>query len=345
MRNKTPELWLVIGPAVLILTVMPWTTEWYRPLYAQYGNPIDLLESPQFTSEETEQAVKDRLEEVRATGEWGLFVNYGYTDVDRDETKRQDGYDSDVHRVTLGADYRRGEVILGGAASYSREDQEGKGSGSDVEFDDYAFVAYGSYDPADSDLFIDGFLNYSYLDYDLAREALRDADDTVYRLRADPDGYRIGAGMNVGHTWRQGPYVLTSIAELEYSYSHVSSYDESGLADLAISFDSRSTDSLTLGGTVIFSRALSTEWAVIVPQLRATYVHEFLADAEDIRGEIQGIEVVARTDNPDRDYFFGAIGVSAITPEGLQFFADYQQRFGHRYLDSYEITLGLRYEF
>jgi len=340
MKMRSPELWLISVLTVATLTIMPWSIEWYRPLYAQYGG--DLLESSRSAEEELEDAVQERLEEVRKTRSWGLFINYGYSDVERDETKRQSGYESDINRITLGADYRLGEFILGGAASYSREDQDGD---SDVQLDDYTVVAYGSYYPVDSDLFVDGFLNYGLQEYDLVREDFLDTDNTVYRLRAEPDGYRVGTGLNLGYSWRRGPYNLTSVAELEYSYTHRSGYEESGPDALAAKFGSRSSESLTLGGSLIFSRALSTEWAIIVPQVRASYVHEFMSDAEDIDGEIDGERFSVRTDNPDRNYFFGSVGVSAITPDGLQFFADYEQRFGHRYLDTYMFTLGLRYEF
>jgi len=333
-RVISREFWLITSLAVVTATIMPWSTELYKPLYAQYGD--DLLE----TEEETKEAIEDRLEDIRETGKWGLFINYSYTDIDRDETKRQEGYTADAYRVTLGADYARPEFVLGGAFSYSREDQD---SSSDVEIDDYTVVAYGSYFPQDSDFFVDGLITYGMFEYDISRDVLLESE--TFSLTSEPDGYRVGGGVNLGYNWRQGPWTLGSIAELNYTYIHLDDYRESGPDELAASFESRSSDSLTLGGSFILSRAISTDWGVILPQLRMTYVHEFLNDSEIIRGEIQDQPILSRTDNPDRDFFFGAIGVSAVTPSGLQFFADYEQRFGHRYLDTYQFTLGLRYEF
>jgi outer membrane autotransporter protein len=87
----------------------------------------------------------------------------------------------------------------------------------------------------------------------------------------------------------------------------------------------------------------------VQPYARAEWIHEFDNDARTVGAtyvfDPNSTPLLARTNEPDRDYGLLGLGVSAVLPKGYQAFLDYQGLVGFRDLSSHRFLAGLRMEF
>jgi uncharacterized protein with beta-barrel porin domain len=117
----------------------------------------------------------------------------------------------------------------------------------------------------------------------------------------------------------------------------------------ALAFNDQTVESLTtaLGGQVIY--ALSTNFAVLVPQLLFEWVHEFLDDGRLIAGHYvndptqQPLNI--RTDGLGENYFNLGVGLSAVFPRGMSAFVYYQTALALEHITKNDIVLGVRLAF
>jgi uncharacterized protein with beta-barrel porin domain len=103
----------------------------------------------------------------------------------------------------------------------------------------------------------------------------------------------------------------------------------------------------SLGADV--SRAVSTPWGVVLPQVYLGWVHEFRDDAISVNGTFiedptNGIFSITG-DKPDSDYFNARLGVSAQLPGGSTAFLYYNKVIGYRDLDVDTFGAGVRLVF
>ncbi len=106
-----------------------------------------------------------------------------------------------------------------------------------------------------------------------------------------------------------------------------------------------------LGGGA--SYAMSKGFGVLVPQIRAEWIHEFKNDdrlltatfVNDPRANLDGHTLFARTDGPDRDYFTILFSLSTVLRGGLQGFVSYERVFELKDITSNIFNGGVRYEF
>jgi uncharacterized protein YhjY with autotransporter beta-barrel domain len=103
-------------------------------------------------------------------------------------------------------------------------------------------------------------------------------------------------------------------------------------------------DSLTSTLGFQGSVAISTSFGVVVPQVSAEYVHEFLNDRRTIHASSNGAPVDFVTDPPDRDYFNVGGGVVFVLPDGISPFLNYTAEVANRFEEVHTVTLGVRLE-
>ena len=102
-----------------------------------------------------------------------------------------------------------------------------------------------------------------------------------------------------------------------------------------------------LGGQA--SYAISTRWAVLLPQARVEWEHEYENDSREIDARFvhdsSRTPVRIKTNNPDRNYFNVGIGLSAVFPRGKSAFVDYETALGIHNVTEHNIAVGFRIEF
>ena len=300
----------------------------------------------------------------------GVFVTGNYSTGDRDRTKRADAFDFDTYGVTMGADYRfRENLVLGAAFTYNNVDSDfdkhNTVSGGGVDADGWGGFVYGTY--YTDRFYIDGLAGYAQSDYDMDRKIFipNNNPDSAWSLTygpedvkatakadTDSDDYTVSAG--AGYNFSQGALSYGPYARLTYLKVDIDGYKEKGAGRVGLDLDVEDMKwksfTSVLGGQLAY--ASSQKFGVVMPQVRAAWVHEFEDDSDKVTATYVGAEAddinrkfTTETDNPDTDYFEVGVGVSAVFKNGVQAFFNYDTVLGMDDFTIHMFTLGGRWEF
>lgn len=280
-----------------------------------------------------------------------VFLSGEYQSLDRDITKFEDGYDSDIWRVTTGADYRIHETMLVGAAFDYRHQKGGFSGGGNFTMDSYGTLVYANITPLDG-LFIQVVGSYAHQDNERSRfTRFEEEDGPIHTGFADSDyqSDEYSASIQSGYDFNFQNLTLTPIVGLDWIRNNYASFSESGNSglELRISKDRRVSLQSRLG--VLGSLAFGTEFGVIVPQVGVTWLHEFENDQRDIQfsfvGDTRNKLLTFQNEKPDRDFLEFNVGTSVVFAHGIQTFINYRAIAGHQYFNSHSASVGLRVEF
>lgn len=287
-------------------------------------------------------------------------------DRDREESDNEIGYDGDAVGLEAGFDYRIGErLILGALLGYQHSDSTFDRGESGANFtpqadqggaesDTYSLTLFGAYSLTDN-WYIDGSVSAGITDYEFERrpvflEVTRTVPQTNVRTKGDTDGTEWSASIGGGYdfyrdAWSFGPY-----ARLNLVRTDIDGYTEDDLnnSGLAMRVDDNDATSLTSVLGVQASYAVSTDFGVVLPQVRAEYEHEFRNDAQTVNtvfvNDAGGTSFGVRGDSPDRNYFNLGASLLFVLPNGVMPFVDVEALLGYEDLERYRLTGGLRLE-
>lgn len=293
---------------------------------------------------------------------WGFFLNGRYGSGDRAGTDRENAFDYNRWGLTAGTDVRLSPaVVLGGLLSFNQIDSDFEPNpaapGGSIEADNWGLGLYGTF--YRDAFYLDGLIGYNKTSYDLKRRILlplgSDFDETNPTVQAtdriaigatdsDNISLSLGTGLDLQHNLiNYGPY-----ARLTYLRINIDGYDEQGAFGLNLTVDEQNWSSFTSVIGARASAALSQSWGVMIPQLRLGWSHEFKNDARQFEAfytvDPNRHLLLARTDDPDRNYLELGLSLSAVLPFGLQTFADYQRLLAHQFINEHVVTLGIRAE-
>ncbi len=287
---------------------------------------------------------------IELTPGLSLLLAAEYEKLDRDVTTFEAGYDSDINRFTLGADYQFSDTFLAGLAfSYSQQDGDFTGGG-DFENDAFGVIGFLSFVPTDQ-VFIQATLGYADKSYDRTRQASLTIGGTTFpgTPRGDYDGTEYSGGISAGYDHRFGSFTFGPRVGVDWLYNSFDGYTESGSSGLELVFEDTSEISLQTRVGLEGSLALSTGFGVLVPQLSADWVHELENDQRtenfSFADDVNKVKFQYEDEPPDRNYFEVAAGVSAVFANGWQTYAQYRTILGHDYLDSHVGAVGVKIEF
>jgi uncharacterized protein YhjY with autotransporter beta-barrel domain len=122
---------------------------------------------------------------------------------------------------------------------------------------------------------------------------------------------------------------------------------------MALAFAKQTGESLLLKAGGHLSYAINTRFAVLLPDARAHYIHEFKDDQRAVSVHFvddpsagSSNEPVSNfvifTDRPTRSYFDWAAGVSAQFAFGVSAFLDYNSVAGESNIQTHEFAFGVR---
>jgi outer membrane lipase/esterase len=277
---------------------------------------------------------------------WGVFINGSLSDGERDGTDLERGYDSDSDAVTIGADYRFSNTLVGGVAyGVSQNSISFDGNGDGMDNDVTNLMLYGTWyrDAFNVDVVIGTFES----EIETSRQVTVGAvsENTSGKTDSQQTFFSIGAGYGVSNNaLSYGPYV-----NFDYISGEIDAYEETspGALGLEVGFDEQDVDSqmFTLGGNVSYS--ISTGWGVIVPHARVEWKKEFDENRDIISGQfiqIANSDFRIEADDFDDSWFHGAIGVSATFRHGLSAYIDYDNIIGYDDTKLATLSYGGRWE-
>lgn len=312
-------------------------------------------------SDRHKKAIRKRKEELQAasgdilSGErLGFFASGKMTETERENTTLETGYESDTHGFTVGMDYFFSDQLVAGiAVDYADTDLDYSGNAGNSDYESVSVITYGSFN-ANNGFSLDGYLGWTGIEYDIQRNMrlasiIAGAPILNVAAKADTEANKVLVGINIAHNLNFNAIEFTPSLKLDYSGTFLDGYTESDSNGLALKYDNQDVQSFKSNLGFDSSYAISMPWGVILPQIHAGYVHEFLDHRRTIHAsfvqDITNTDLQFKTDKPDRDYFVFGGGISTVLAHSVQLFVDYERTEGHRYLNSYTVSGGLRVGF
>jgi len=281
---------------------------------------------------------------------FSVFASADYENLNKDTTRFETGFRQDTVGATLGGDYAFGTLaVLGAAVHYAHQFGDYKGPG-DYDHDRYGITLYGSVTPIDN-LFVEGTVGYTRTDYSFSRFAALNTPAGLFSgsTSGDTNGNEFRVGLRGGYDFVFGRFTVGPRLGVNYRNTEIDSYAESGSTGLELAYDRDRVESLTTVAGLFGSVAISTGIGVVIPQVTADYVHEFMNDQRrvDFRlvGDLARRKFSFDTDTPDRDYVLLGVGAVLVLPGGVSPFINYRELLADRDRTSHAVTVGVRFVF
>jgi uncharacterized protein YhjY with autotransporter beta-barrel domain len=301
---------------------------------------------------------------------WGFFINGRLRNGSEDTTADETGFDFRSSGVTAGVDYRINDhFVVGLAAGHSNGNTKFVDGSGRLDSRSNSGSLYGSY--YNDAIYVDVIGTFGHISYDAKRTTTYAVDPTTTggatnctagTCTIDTEGTtgarQLAFGGSAGYNFYFGGLTLGPDADINYTRVDVNGFTENDplQTGMALSYGDQEGESLLLKAGGHFSYAISTPIAVILPQVRAHYVHEFKNDQRaltvhyvddptvtSVNGPVSNFSVF--TDKPDRGYFDWSAGMTAQFAFGLAAFVDYSALAGYTQLTTHELTFGVRFQY
>lgn len=290
-------------------------------------------------------------EELDALPRLGVFASGRVATAERDGTDREEGFEAGIEGLTVGADYRlTGDLILGGAVGYLTTDLDLLNDGGGLDADGYSLTAYGAW--MREALYVEGVVGYGSTSFDLRRHVdlpVPFQGATRFVALGETDGTQWMANLGTGWEIAAGASSVELFGRASYVDAELDGYRERGGGPFDLEIRDQTLDSLLAEAGVSFGHAISRDWGVLQPVVRAAALHEFGDDSRLIRGsflgDVQQLEFLVPTEEPDRDFFNLGVGVTVTTYRGRSFYLFYDTDLARDDLEIGTFTLGARLEF
>jgi uncharacterized protein with beta-barrel porin domain len=312
-----------------------------NPLYAANGLPA--TGGAAGDEEETGGLLDNRL---------SFFMNGDFNYGNRSATEQMAGFGFDSQGATAGADYRFSENFVAGLAGryVGSSLNVSTGGGGAARTDTYGLSSYASYYV--DDFHLDAAFSYQWSNYTMNRVTEYGSGQHSVDTRSfnSTSGTQYAIAVGGGYDFHAGGLALKPEANMQYLRADTDAFDEFGSAsadDMHVDAQSLTSLITTVGGRVNYT--FSTDFGVLIPELRLTWNHEFENDARTVTGfyrfDIFKTTFGLRTDNPDRDYGTVSASLSGQFAHGISAFVNYGAAFGLSYSQAQSVTAGLRMEY
>ena len=250
---------------------------------------------------------------------WELFGagDYGYFDLDA--TSNQAGFQSDTWVATIGGEYRINRTFTFGlAASYVNSGADLSNKIGSVDTEGFAFSAYGS--AVVGNFYADLLYSLGTYDQDIRRNTF-----TGRTARGDTDVLTNALQFNTGYNFNCGNFRTGPIAGLSWLHGDIDGYNETGGGSAGLNIAGQDFDSLVSQIGWQASYVAQTGFGTIIPQLRASWDHEYLNGSQNVSASLQqspfangnSYTATGQTSAPGRDWLNLGAGVSAQFGERL----------------------------
>jgi uncharacterized protein YhjY with autotransporter beta-barrel domain len=243
--------------------------------------------------------------------------------------------------ISGGVDYRlNASTIVGLGAGYTGNTTD-IGGGSKSTADAFNITAYGTTRPIDP-VYIDAQAGYNHISFN----TLRDVGGTAF-LRGNPDGNIFSGSLTGGYEFAAGPYTFGPYFRADGAHGTIDAFTETGPSAFAITAGGQTVDSVHAVLGFRGDRAISTDYGIVSPHVRAEYLHEFMgasnAGVAFANGAASGFQVAGYP--MSRNYFTLGGGASFLTVSALSFFVDYDALVGYTNQTNHSITAGASIRF
>ncbi len=272
------------------------------------------------------------------------------------------GFDFRSASITAGVDYRFNDAFVGGLAlGYANNNSDLDLNAGKVDVDSYSLNAYFTW-YHNNDFYVEGSVVADWLNYDLNRNiayqiaSLTGGTTNVNQTAsASPDGKQYSLALAIGRDFNRGAWTFSPYVRGIYTHVSLDGFSET-LSDpsapgagLGTEVDSRSfTSELGVLGAR-FTRTISMDWGVLVPNALVEWNHEFKDDPQTVvtrfLADPTQTPIFVTDSRVDQNYFNLGIGLNAILPQGRSGFLYYEHVTGLSGIHENRLSVGVRIEF
>jgi uncharacterized protein YhjY with autotransporter beta-barrel domain len=282
-----------------------------------------------------------------------IYISPGYQRISHRNNSYEDGYSSNGAIVTAGADYQFTDFLIAGAALNYTYDNGNFDDGGGFDNQGYGAFLYTSVIPFEGS-FAQLVGGYRRRNYDESRNGgvivgvPGGGGSTVVgegNINGDYTGNEWSAGLLTGYDYPIDNFTIGPRAGLDVVYNTFDDYSESGSTGLELNYDSDETTSIQTNLGAVATMAISTGFGVVVPQVFASWVHEFDNDQRNIGAGFRDAtdsNFKFESEKPDRDYARLGAGVATILPNGLQPYAGVSTIAGNSRFWTLTAAVGVR---
>lgn len=288
---------------------------------------------------------------------WGFFATGRYSKGERDSGVEESGFDFDTLGATIGIDRAVGANGFLGLAisSLASETDVTDGLGS-VDTDALAATLYLIREGEKG--YVQGTATFGTLEFDQRRIIDLPVLDAL-EARADFDGEQLGATLELGRSIDGRGGSLTFFARGNWAKAEIDGFRETGAVttipssgfgpvDFGLEVGEQELESLLGEAGLDWGRAFSTGSGLVIPQLTATWSHEFEDDPRAVAArflaDASGATFEVLTDEPDADWLTlsGALRFQFLWGS---LFVSYDHELLRDDLEIRTANAGLRFEF
>lgn len=295
----------------------------------------------------------------RFIGPLGMSISGsgGFGDVESNEGET--GFDIDTYNFNAFLDYKFTDRLVSGISfGYERAERTLLLNSGSLDSDTYRVSPFIHFSPTEN-VYLNVLGGYGWLDFDSIRKTspvTQQIDNVSTVLTKSDSRANFGAdqyfgSLGAGYLHRTEGWTLHGYGRADYSHSFVDGYTEKDgvvatndlndpttnrTGDLNLQVNGQRILSVTSTFGMEVSRAFSTNTlaAVVIPKLRAEWVHEYENGARDISSRLLlssdpqfnslDTNMVLRTASPERDWGNIGVNVQALFPHAVVGFVDYQ---------------------
>ncbi|MGI6854427.1 putative Ig domain-containing protein [Mesorhizobium sp. 1B3] len=264
----------------------------------------------------------------------GGFINFGERDsggLDLDHT---------MIGVSGGIDYRFSEQFVGGfGIGYGRDRTDVGENGTESRASAISAALYGSYKPIDN-LFIDGLLGGSRLDFDSTRFVTANGEFAT----GNRSGKQIFGSLTAAYEFRDETWLISPYGTVEVSHSRLGGFAETGGGIHGLTYSDQTVATLSGILGIRANYASRTDWGVLTPGVRAEYTHDFAGSSRASLGytDLGGLPYAIEVDPEARDFMTLGLSLDMRFENDWNLGFDYRTAFGTNG-DSQDHTFGAKF--
>jgi uncharacterized protein YhjY with autotransporter beta-barrel domain len=290
----------------------------------------------------------------------GVFVTGTLRQGTQTTTDAEEGFNFKNTGLTFGADYRLGDAfVLGIAGGYGKSRSIFDENGGRLDARHTTIAAYGTY--FTDRYHVDLQAGFGHNSYDLGRSINYASSSTSVgcgggfcstNSSGSTGAREYSLSTSTGMDFHRDAFAFGPTFDLDYKQVAVNGFIESGPSGLDLAFGGITSSSLVAKVGGYTSYAIKTSFGVILPQVRARYLHEFLNDARtqsvgfaaDTLPGAADRAFNVYTDRPHRDYLDWRASLLFQFPYGIAGFIEYGRVEALQNISMHELNIGLRME-
>ncbi|NOQ63009.1 MAG: autotransporter domain-containing protein [Methyloprofundus sp.] len=277
-----------------------------------------------------------------------LFMSGNGSFGEQDRTHYSNGFDFTTIGTTLGADYRiTDDFTLGTAFGYTASTTDMNQSSAETDIDSYSLSMYASYSLPNS-FYLEGIVRTAWNHYDGHGYISSEDNPTVAEQSTSKyKGNDYSVSFSTGYDYMIKGFSISPFFRYDYIHVDIGSYQEKA-GSTRNTIEAQNIDSMRTALGTSLSYVFNTDYAVLIPSIRAEWQHEYMNDSR-LLGSYQDYlandSSEIRTDSPDRDFANLGVGLSAVFPHGISAFFFYETMLANHLTTVHSFNGGIQIQF